>query len=268
MLIRSGVISQQDYLKALGATITQVARAPGRRLQSVAESSFDAWTKYYRQDENAPNAIVSYYTKGALVALCLDLTIRLRTGSRRSLDDVMRLLWRRYGADDAGERHGLPEAGFGELLQQATGLDLDDEISRWAYGTDELPLAELLEHAAISIERKPGNLREAMLGARLSARNGELTIGSAMHQGAAHRAGLSAGDLLVALDGLRVDDRNLKAMLERRQAGDRVQVHAFRRDELMQFELTLDPPQGVEVALAAQAKPAAKPARFRKTWLS
>ena len=268
MLLRSGVISQQDYLNALAATISQVARTPGRLLQSVAESSFDAWTKYYRQDENAPNAIVSYYTKGALVALCLDLTIRQRTESRRSLDDVMRALWRRYGANDAGERHGLPEAGFSELLLEATGLDLNDEIARWAHGTDELPLAGLLEHAAISIERKPGNRREAMLGARLSVRNAELVISSAMHRGAAHRAGLSAGDLLVALDGLRIDDRNLKAMLERRQTGERVRVHAFRRDELMEFELELDAPEGLEATLIAQAKPSAARARFRKAWLN
>ncbi|MEK9720175.1 MAG: peptidase M61, partial [Quisquiliibacterium sp.] len=212
MLVRSGVITQAQYLKTLGATVNQVARNPGRQMQSVAESSFDAWTKYYRQDENAPNAIVSYYTKGALVALCVDLTIRVRTGSRRSLDDVMRLLWRRYGASQAARRQGLPENGLPDLVLEATGVSLNDEIARWAHGTDELPLAECLQHAGIAIERKAGALRDAMLGARLSARHGELTLASVIQHGACHRAGLCAGDLLLALDGLRIEDRSLGPM--------------------------------------------------------
>src|SRR5690606_772974 len=99
MLCRSGVVSEDDYLKRLGKVISNVLRTPGRLKQSVAESAFDTWTRFYRQDETAPNALVSYYSKGSLVALGLDLTIRHSTGGQRSLDDVMRLMWQRYGLD-------------------------------------------------------------------------------------------------------------------------------------------------------------------------
>src|SRR5690606_7382954 len=110
MLFRSGVITLEDYLRQVAKTVTGVLRGPGRKKQSVAESSFDAWTRYYRQDENSPNALVSYYTKGALVALGLDITIRNETSGSYSLDDVMRLMWRRYGRDFyCGNPQGVDE---------------------------------------------------------------------------------------------------------------------------------------------------------------
>jgi predicted metalloprotease with PDZ domain len=99
MLVRAGVIAEPAYFKLLGKTIGSVLRGSGRTKQSVADSSFDAWGKYYRQDENAPNAIISYYTKGSLIGLALDLSIRAKTGGKKSLDDVMRALWQRYGRD-------------------------------------------------------------------------------------------------------------------------------------------------------------------------
>src|SRR5690606_35668546 len=112
-LLRAGLIDQSAYLRLLGKTIGAVHSGPGRFKQSVAESSFDAWTCYYRQDENSPNALVSYYTKGSLVALGLDLLIQQQSEGRYTLDDVMRLLWRRYGrAFYQGEPQGVPEDAF------------------------------------------------------------------------------------------------------------------------------------------------------------
>ena len=119
-LARCGLLAPEQYLETLGRSITQLLRTPGRRRQTVAESSWDAWIKYYRQDENAPNAIVSYYGKGSLVALCADLLIRSRTGGRRSLDDVMRALWRRYGRPGIG----VPEDGVERLAEEVTGVRL------------------------------------------------------------------------------------------------------------------------------------------------
>ena len=117
MLVRSGVTTAQEYLAALGNTISSVLRAPGRLKQSVAESSFEAWTKYYRQDEQSPNSIISYYTKGAMVALAIDLTLRERTGGKRSLDDVMRQLWADFGRDFESRQTGLGEEDFAGLLE-------------------------------------------------------------------------------------------------------------------------------------------------------
>ena len=267
MLVRSGAIKRDAYLNSLASTITQVARSPGRLLQSVAESSFEAWTKYYRQDENSPNVIVSYYTKGALVALCLDLTIRLRSQGRRSLDDVMRLLWNRHGKTSGRKAPGMTEDEFPTLLERATGVRLDDEIARWAYGTDELPLAELLGHFGINLERKDSGQHEAMLGARITSRNSEALLSTVYSGGASHRAGLSAGDTLIALEGLRVDESKLKAMLARRAAGDSLRIHAFRRDELLELNVTLDEPLTREVALRPDDKASGTAKKQLDQWL-
>ena len=269
MLLRAGVIRQADYLKALARTISTVARGPGRSVQSVAESSFDAWVKYYRQDENSPNAIVSYYAKGALVALAIDLAVRTRSDGRASLDDVMRLLWARYGRSfycpqggASPGASGLAETGFADLLHEATGVKLTAPLARWVEGTVELPLARLLAPFGLTLSLQPADPSPS-LGIRTAMRGGELTITTAYTGGAAHRAGLSAGDLLIACDGLRVDEKSLKALLGRRRAGQTVVVHAFRRDELVQVSATLDPPARTEAVLTLQPRGS----RLRRGWL-
>ena len=136
-LRRSGIIDARSYLELLGRTITAVLRAPGRHRQSAAESSFDAWIKYYRQDENTPNAVVSYYAQGALIGLALDLTLRA-CGS--SLDALMRALWQDYGQPGTG----VPEDGIARLASNLAGRDLGDFFDRHVAGTEDLPLAELL----------------------------------------------------------------------------------------------------------------------------
>jgi len=269
MLVRAGVIGEADYLKGLGRTLSGVLRGPGRRVQSLADSSFDAWTKYYRPDENTPNAVVSYYAKGALVALALDLSIRARTRGRASLDDAMRLMWQRHGRDflapdgSAGPRpSGLPEDGFPALLEEATGVPMRPALARWVDGTEELPLARLLAPFGIGLATAPTD-RTPSLGARLATRGADLCVATAYSGGAAQRSGLSAGDVLVACDGLRVDERSLKTLLTRRRPGDPVTVHAFRRDVLMRFELVLDEPARTEATLA----PLTRDNALRRGWL-
>lgn len=266
-LLRSGVVDLPGWLELAGRTITTVLRTPGRRVQSVAESSFDAWIKYYRQDENSPNAIASYYAKGSLVALALDLTIRIRTGGKRSLDDAMRLMWRRYGRDFFARREGLAEDEFPRLLEEATGLRLDAQIRSWAYGTAELSLVPLLRAVGVEPGFGPGDQGPASLGAKLATREGQLTITTAYTGQAAQRAGLSAGDTLVAVDGLRIDERALKALLARRKPGDRLRVHAFRRDELFDCEIELDAPPATDAKLKLAPKPGARAARLLAGWL-
>lgn len=267
MLVRAGAIGAGDYLKALGNTISQVLRGPGRREQSVAESSFDAWIKYYRQDENSPNAIVSYYAKGALVALCLDLTIRSRSKGRRSLDDLMRLMWARYGRDFDRAGKGVGEDEMPALLEEATGLDLGREVRSWTEGTGELPLAALLKEAGVSLELKRPEGETAWLGIRSATRGADLTITTALSDSPAHRAGLSAGDVIVAADGLRVDERGLKTLLARRRAGQTIRVHAFRRDELIERELTLAEAPATEAKLSVDPKAGAQARRLTEGWL-
>ncbi|WP_179403156.1 M61 family metallopeptidase [Burkholderia guangdongensis] len=270
MLVRSGLMSQDEYFAALGRTVGGVLRGSGRLKQSVAESSFDAWIKYYRQDENAANAIVSYYTKGSLVALAFDLAIRGQTRNRKSLDDVMRLLWQRFGRDFyRGNAIGVGEGEVEQLIEEATGVALGRLFDDAVRGTRDLPLAELLEPFGVTLAPDlgaKGAQPKPSIGARLRG-GADCTLAAVYEGGAAHRAGLSAGDTLIALDGLRASGANLDALLARYRPGDKVEIHAFRRDELRTVRLKLDGPDVVRYVLSANPKPAAQVAA-RDAWLN
>ncbi|MFK3739904.1 M61 family metallopeptidase [Massilia sp. TN1-12] len=241
MLVRSGIISEATYFKLLGKTVASVLRGSGRTKQSIAASSFDAWSKYYRQDENAPNAIISYYTKGSLVGLAFDLTIRAKTGGAKSLDDVMLALWERYGRDfyEGGAR-GVTEQEVEALFDEVAGVRLKSIFERYIRGTEDIPLAKLYAPFGIKVTEERKSSKSSLdAGIGRDAAGAKLTQ---VHEGgAAHQAGLSAGDIVIAVDGLRVNGTpsNLEQLFARYRVGDKVTVHAFRRDELMAFDVTL-----------------------------
>ena len=249
-LVRSGVIDPGSYLELLGQNITTVLRGPGRKVQSLADSSFDAWIKFYRRDENSPNAIVSYYVKGALVALALDLTLRT---SGSSLDDLMRLLWKRYGEPGIG----VPENGVQELAIEHGGAHLREFFARYVDGTEDPPLDALLAEFGVTYRLRPAEgesdrggkhgskmnddePRTGWLGASLVG-GAEPVLQHVFNGGPAEQAGLAGGDSIVAIDGLRMSVAAIEKLLRRRRPGESVAVHAFRRDELITTELTLAP---------------------------
>ncbi len=261
-LARSRVIGAGDYLKLLAKTIANVQRTPGRLKQSVAESSFDAWSKYYRQDENSANAIVSYYAKGALVALALDLRLRIGTGGRVSLDAVMRELWRQHGRTGIG----VAEDGVQSVAEALSGLKLAPFFREAVHGTRDLPLAPLLRQAGVQL-RWEAESKTPALGVKLAGDGAEAKLAAVFDGGAAQQAGLSAGDMLVAVNGLRVTRENLDKLLGRCRAGETVEIHAFRRDELMCFKAVLQPAPKDSCKLELVAKPAAAAQRLRRAWL-
>jgi predicted metalloprotease with PDZ domain len=272
MLLRSGVIDETAYFKLLTKTVNNVLRGSGRTKQSVADSSFDAWTKYYRQDENAPNAVVSYYTKGSLLALALDLTIRSETHGSKSLDDVMRILWQRYGRDFyahgkvAGALRGVTAAEVEALIDEVSGLKLKRFFQRYVRGTEDLPLAKLLAPFGVTLSDTRLDAKPS-LGIRTVRDGSDCKIANVYEGSAAHAAGLSAGDVLVALDGVRVAASNLDALLSRYGVGAALLLHAFRRDELLSFTLELMADAAPQVVLAVQAKPL-ESVKKRRDWLA
>lgn len=184
LLRRAGLIDDGTYLKLVTKTIHQVVQTPGRAIQTVAQASFDAWVKYYRQDENTPNATVSYYAKGSLVALCLDLA--LRRGGKTSLDAVMRALWARC------EGGPMSEGDLRTVLQELSGRSFDTELAQWVHSTAELPLAELL--GAHGVQLKPETAQWAQkLGLRVTETH-SVNLKTVLRGGLAESAGMAAGD--------------------------------------------------------------------------
>ncbi len=236
LLRRAGLLDDAAYLKLLTKSVNQVLQAPGRHLQSVAQASFDAWVKFYRVDENTPNATISYYSKGALVALCLDLTLRRESNHSHTLDDVMRALWQRC---DGGV---MAESDLRAVLQTLTGRSFDAEIDAWVHSTADLPLAELL--AAHGVALQPEAPQPAQrLGLRVSE-NHAVQIKTVLRGGLAERAGMAAGDEWLGIEvdgqGWRINKLEQLALL----AGDAATATALvsRDGRLLRLPLQLHTP--------------------------
>ena len=189
LLRRAGLIDNATYFKLLTKTVNQVQQSPGRLVQSVAQASFDAWVKYYRQDENTPNATISYYTKGSLVALCLDLT--LRHEGKTTLDAVMRSLWSRCQGGP------MAEADLLAVLAELGGRSYAKEIAQWAHGTSELPLEKLLEQHGVLVQHEPDQIAQ-QLGLRVRE-GGGVFVTNVLRGGAAEAAGFASGDEWIAV---------------------------------------------------------------------
>ena len=249
VLARAGLITAESYLELLGQTITRVIRSGGRHRQSVVESSFDAWTKFYKQDANAPNAIISYYTKGALIAATLDLKLRVESDGELSLDDVMRSCWDRWGK---GEQ-GMPEEGFEAICAELAGENLGGFFDAALRGTGELPLQAMLATVGVDYhlrqatsrsdkggKKKSGKrLTPLWIGANLSVAGGKLTFSSVLNGGPAEHAGISSGDVAVALDGVALSAANYDRRLRSFRRGETLELVFFRGDDLMTTSITL-----------------------------
>ena len=239
ILLRSGVISQASYIKLLKTQIDRYLQNPGRFVQSVSESSFDAWVKFYRQDENSNNAGTSYYNKGCLVALCLDLGLRLR-GS--SLDALMCKLY-----ENAQKGIQVHERTIVELCNELTGDNWIEQINHLINTTDELPLDQLFPEFGLSYSLK--NDKSLPLGLKLVDKPEGVLVQSARRDGAAAQAGLSAHDVIIAIDGLKATVKLVEKYAK--QEGS-YSILAFRRDELMSFDVKAAGSELTEVELKVE----------------
>ncbi len=247
LLLRAGCLGRTAYLELLAQQITRYLRQPGRHWQSVAESSFDAWSKYYRQDENTPNVQTSYYVHGALVALCLDLELRRRRPGQASLDEVMRDLYAKFGLSGKG----LGSEEIRAALVAHGGPELGVCHDQWVYGRQALPLAELLATQGIVMHLRvsdgaqdlggkagQGGLRCA-LGARWKTSDAGLLLSHVFHEGAMEQAGLAAQDVVVAVAGLRASEATIESILRHHAPGEHLSIYAFRGDELIEASVCL-----------------------------
>jgi predicted metalloprotease with PDZ domain len=243
LLVRAGLLGQERYLEKLGDELTKIRAQPGRFRQSLEESSFDAWIKLYRPDENTPNSTISYYLKGGVVCLLLDLTIRARTEGARSLDDVMRALWRRYQETGAG----FEDAALQGIMEEAVGVNLTDFFDQFVRGRDELEPNAILKTVGLTARHPDdgdddGDDKQGWLGAQLKEGDVGVRVAHVVAGSPAVSGGLYANDEIIALDGFRVDHGGLKDRLSVRKPGARCSFTVFRRDELRTVEVTLGAP--------------------------
>ncbi|MBT9597528.1 MAG: M61 family metallopeptidase [Vitreoscilla sp.] len=259
MLRRAGLIDSARYLKLIARTISAVRGTPGQLVQSVAEASFDAWVKYYRTDENTPNATVSYYTKGSLVALLLDL--HLRRAGRGSLDDLMRRLWK------ACPGGALTEQTVLDQVAALGGAALAEDLRSWVHGRGDLPLDAALDAAGVArTEEKLG--WSAALGLKLS--EGPVSgsqVKTVLHGSAAAEAGISAGDELLAVDGWRI--RRLDDAQQWVAEGQPFELTLVRQQRLRSLTVrpAAAPALARTVALAPNSRPSDAAAALRRGWL-
>ncbi len=232
MLQASGVIDKASYLKLLSEQMNRYYQTPGRAQQSVAESSFDAWIKLYRNDENTGNAGISYYNKGALVALCLDLTLLEKSNGRYRLFDVVKAFYNRAKQND-NKRIGINSADMGAVIGQFMPVaDWEDFERHYVNGVEELPMAALLAANGITVHSNSKETADKSLpwGMRCTETPAGLKVNQVRRGSAAAKAGISAHDIIIALDGIKADNKQLAAVST---AQSEIDCHLFRRDELL-----------------------------------
>ncbi len=276
MLLRAGLADPTAFLRRIGETLTRVYRSPGRHAQSIAEASFDAWDVLYKPEANSPNSSISYYSKGALVALALDLLLRRRSDGEVTLDTLVIELWTRFGA--VGQ--GIEELGFEELAKEIGGPELGAFFDTAVHGTEDVPLAELLSELGVGIGFRPTEnahdkggtprrtrISNAWLGATWRPAGNGLELTHVLEGGPLQLAGAIPGDLLIAIDRLQISAANIETRLEKYRAGDSAQFCLFRGDELIELAGQMQACPDDTCFLHLVEAPAPDALKLRQAWL-
>ncbi len=240
-LLRSGRIDFSRYLKRIEKTWNMVLRGPGRHKQSLSESSFDAWTKYYQMDENTPNAVVSYYAKGSLLALALDIKIRAHTKQKQSLDDVMRHLWDMYQLTETGMAEDDFDRAIEFVIDPSFATTWAQMKSDYVDGVKDIPLDSLLSSVGVKVNLKEtlptehAETAKQLLGIRATAQHGWIKLTHVLDGGLAQQAGLAAGDYISSINSERVTpgrlDHLLTQLVQKLSRGQAVKSVAYRHEQ-------------------------------------
>ncbi|WP_426358988.1 M61 family metallopeptidase [Pseudocolwellia sp. HL-MZ19] len=255
-LYRTGLISFEDYLKILSKTATRVYRGKGELKQSVADSSFDTWTKFYKQGPDAVNNIVSYYTKGSLIALWLDLTIRDKSNGQYSLDNLMKELWIHFGRTNIG----TSEDDFINIANILCNTDIRDEFTAMLHNAERVELSPLLKKVGIdfaaskfsklnSVETRTTDEYIPYVGALYSATPSGLKVTQVIEDSPAAEAGLAVNDIIVAVDNMQATEKSLQNIAEHLDQNASVNCHYFRDDQLIEQPLSFidSPASAIEI---------------------
>jgi predicted metalloprotease with PDZ domain len=268
-LQRAGLISDRDFLNATAKEIQDLQNTPGRLVMSAEEASFDAWIKFYRQDENSVNSQISYYDKGAILGLLLDLHIRKRSQGARSLDDVMRYLYTEYYQKG---RNYTPE-DFQRAAELAAGASLEDFFARYVRGREELDYNAALAGVGLRLNTTAGGspesplIKTAYLGVKLKQDNDRLIVEKVYSGTPAYDQGLNADDQIVALDNMRVNLESINARLAEKRPGETITLTVFRFDDLRTLTIKLGERINADYRIEPVKQPSAEQARLYQGWL-
>jgi len=233
LLRRAGLITESEFLTATARSFQTLQNTPGRTVQSVEESSFDTWIKFYRQDENSTNSQISYYDKGAILGLLLDLEIRKRSNNTKSLDDVLRYLY----AEFYKKNRNFGPADFQKACELTAGPSLEDFFRRFVRGTEELDYNSGLEAAGLRLDTNAGAaaggaVERVFFGADVAQDDERLVVRRVYAGSPAYDQGLNTGDQIVALDNMRVTRDFFNARMAEKKPGDLINLTIFRFDDL------------------------------------
>ncbi|MEB3831659.1 M61 family metallopeptidase [Phormidium sp. CCY1219] len=262
--LRAGIYDAKNFLQGLSKDVNRLQNTPGRQIQPVSESSWDAWIKLYRRDANSDNSQISYYLKGEMVSLLLDLRIRARHKNQRSLDDVMRQMWQRFGQQEIG----FSDDDLKEVLESVAEEDLTDFYAQYIHGTTELPFDKYLAPFGLKLQAS-NNGQDAVpfLGLSVKTENGKAAIKFVETGSPAHQVGIDPEDELLAIDGLRVTADDLNERLKDYQPAERIQVTVFHHEQLQTYPVTLGEPRPTQYQVVALQKPTASQENLFRGWL-
>jgi predicted metalloprotease with PDZ domain len=241
---RAEIYGRSTLLTQMSKEISRFLTTPGRLVQPVTESSFDAWIKLYRPDANSSNSQMSYYLKGAMVALLLDLKIRALSNSEKSFDDVLIKLWQDYG--QIGK--GFTDRELESLIQNIAGVDLQDFYRDYLYSSIELPFDEYFQPLGLKITAVDAAI--PYWGAIVKTEQGREMFKTVATGSPAAIAGIDPGDELVAINGYRVTADQLADRLASYKVFDRLKITVFHQDQLVNYELELAASQPTKYELS------------------
>ena len=259
---RAGIYDETEFLAELSKEITRFLTTPGRLIQALSESSFDAWIKLYRPDANSSNSQMSYYLKGEMVTLLLDLLIRDQTQGAKSFDDVLMVMWEQFGKAEIG----FTETQLKNIIELIANQDLTEFYDRYIHGVEELPFNDYL--IPFGIELKSVDPNVPYLGITVKSEHGREVIKSVTSNSPAQLAGIDAGDELLAIDGFKVSTDRLNERLQSYQAGQQINLTIFHADRLMTVAITLSAPQPQQYQLRPLEHPADLQRQQFKAWVS
>ena len=261
-LRRAGLITESEFLSATARSIQSMQNTPGRLEQTVEESSFDSWIKYYRQDENSINSQVSYYDKGALLGLLLDLGIRKRSNGAKSLDEVMRYLY----AEFFKKNRNYGPADFQKACELMAGSSLEVFFNKYVHGTEELDYNAALEAAGLRLDTAAAT-GSVYFGADVAMENDRLIVRRVYAGSPAYEQGLNAGDEIVAMDNRRVTREFFNARMAEKKPGDPVSLTIFRFDDLSTLFIKLGERREVTYRIVPLPNATEAQKRIYRGWL-